>query len=206
MPTMSPSEESVSEPVIIFGGGFDPITTGHLRVAQTVHRETGFPIWAMPCYEHRWGKEMASPIHRMFMIKTVAAQHRPWLSMCDFEIKNKHNGSMYKTISMLREEHPNLDFHILIGMDNANKIKEWDRGEELADTVPFIVVSRPTYEQETDWFLLPPHRYIEVDYDISSTSVREAIENGNHDWARANLDQLVWEYIQARKLYGYKEQ
>lgn len=206
MPTMSPLEESVSEPVIIFGGGFDPITSGHERVAQTVHRETGFPLWAMPCYEHRWGKEMASPLHRMFMINIVAGCNRPWLRMSDFEIKHKHNGSMYETISMLRKEYPNLDFHVLIGMDNANKIREWHRGEELIETVPFIVVSRPSYEEETDWFLLPPHRYIEADYDISSTSVREAVEGGNYDWTQANLNQFVWEYIKSEKLYGYKEQ
>ena len=190
--------------VALLGGGFDPITSAHEEMAKLVHTGTNYPVWVMPCFRHRFGKELASPKHRFHMVDLVAHQYRSWMHAFDFEIVRHHDGSMYETIRLLQVQYPKTKFHIVIGTDNANKIQEWDRGEILIAEVPFIVVGRKGKEATCDWFRSPPHCYLELDYQMSATDIREAIETGRYDWVAMNLNYEVWGYIQDQGLYGYK--
>lgn len=202
-----PSGPSYAEmrDVALLGGGFDPITSAHEELGKIVHAKTNFPVWMMPCFQHLYGKELASPLHRFHMVDLVANQYRSWMYAFDFEIQRKHSGSMYETFRNLQIQYPKTKFHIVIGTDNANDIEEkWDRGAALIAEVPFIVVGRKGKEAKCDWFLKPPHLYLELDYEMSSTDIREAIETGRYEWAAMNLNYEVWDYIQQHGLYGHR--
>ena len=86
--------------VLLFGGAFNPITKGHLAVAQKVLAMTGntfAQLWFLPCYESKWGKQMASYEDRLTMIKLAVNDiHNIAIGWCDFEGKFKASGGSYK--------------------------------------------------------------------------------------------------------------
>lgn len=194
--------------VALLGGGLDPISLHHEKLAETVESNTGMPTWIMPCYGHLFakGSRLTAPHHRLNMVKLTAKYRNDNLFVpFDWEIEHKHAGSMYETVAQLKERYPNVAFHIVIGMDNANVIEtKWDRGNLLIQENPFIVFEREGVEPTAEWFRSPPHRLFPMGYDLSSTAIREAIQTGNHAFAEQHLNPAVWEYIRTNGLYGYK--
>lgn len=189
--------------IALLGGGFDPITLGHELMAKLVRNNTQFPVWVMPCFAHKFGKELAAPVHRLTMVDLVARQYSPWFCAFDYEIRNMSDGAMIDTLDALTIDYPDTKFHPCIGMDNANRIEEWQDWERLIVEYPFIVVGRGGVKAEKDWFMKPPHRFIDNDLPISSTEVRTAIEEKRYRWASGTLNYAVWDYIKQHGLYGY---
>lgn len=188
--------------IAIFGGGFDPISLHHERMAE----ETGMATWTMPCWGHKFSKNSRLiPAHHRWAMTILTANFRNdgVIVPFDWEIKHQHSGSMYETISALKQEFPQHRFHIVIGMDNANLILEkWDRGNILIQENPFIVFGRG--EQKADWFLNSPHKFIQKDGEGSSTAFREAIQAKNNEVARTMVNEAVWDYVCRHNLYGFE--
>ena len=176
----------------------------HGYIALKIHK-LDMPVWMMPCYAHLFGKQPSAPKHRWAMVKLMAEQW-PFIVPCDWEIRHKHNGSMFETLTALRAEYPNKNFHVVMGMDNANEIKKWHRHEELIATYPCIVVGRGGVEMKEDWFKKPPHRFLdEFSLTVCSEEVRIALETGNYTLAKSRLCDTIWQYIVSHHLYGFKE-
>lgn len=198
----------------LFGGAFDPLTLDHIKIANRLAEE-GYYTLVMPCFHHRFGKAPTPAEIRFDAIRDVsivsAKKEAAWLP-CSWEVNHRHSGSMYEALKEIKAEYndckeKNLHFlfHIVIGMDNANSIFQWDRGELLIEENPFIVVKRKGVEPTTDWFTKPPHRVLEVEgAEISSTQVREAVARGDYDLAKSLVHPIIWNYISAFELYGYK--
>ena len=163
--------------IALLGGAFNPITKGHLEIAQLVKDRLGCEVWIMPAYSHTYNKKMVSPEHRIKMCKLAA----PSFKIFDYEIKNKIKGGTLSLYNILKEdkEYKDYDFSWIIGMDNANTIENWVNAEELLDKVKFIVIPRPGVKEDPTktWYKQSPHIFIESylkDYvfEISSTKVR----------------------------------
>ncbi len=188
--------------IALFGGAFNPVTIAHNNVAVMVHLETGMPIWMMPCWDHRFGKHMAAAYDRLDMLSlSVTAGQQDWKYVFDFEVANKLDGSTYETMERLKAKFPQFEFHIVIGMDNANAIMKWDRGEQLIKEHPFIVCGRGGFEEKLHWFHEAPHRFIECNESMASTDVREAIHSGDYHKASTMVCPTVFEYIKRNNLY-----
>ncbi len=192
--------------VALFGGGFDPIGTHHVEMAEEVFRQTGMQTWMMPCWGHRFSKNdrLHPPHYRWAMVERAAAdQGQGIIVPFDWEIKHKHTGSMYETMEKLKFRYPGVRFHIVIGMDNAEVIEtKWDRGNLLIQENPFIVFNRPGPSTAT-WFNQEPHRLFEFEHSLSSTAIRDAIASGDYQFAKAHVTKSVWELIKEAFLYGY---
>ena len=166
--------------VIIFGGAFDPPTNGHAQVARFL--ATRFPdsqIWVMPCSAHTFHKRMADFYHRFALCK-IAMLAIPNVVVCDYEHKQKTDGSTYALISSLKAQHPTTNFRVVIGYDNAQDIQKWKNWEKLITETPFIVLSRrgcTIQETEDKWYHHDPHVYIEQKdvMEVSSTKARDVL-------------------------------
>lgn len=194
--------------VAIFGGGFNPIGLHHEEMGNLIKWRMDMQTWFMPCYTHRFEKndELIEAAHRWNMVTEVVAQSPGWLAACDWEIAHQHNGSMYETMQALTALHPDKEFHIVVGMDNANVVEtEWDRGSLLIQRFPFIVFLRRGLKPKVDWFKQEPHTIIPFSDPSNSTAIRKAIREGKHRYARRHLNPRVWDYIQTGKFYGYHE-
>ena len=187
--------------VAIFGGGFDPVSLHHERVANTIS-VLGYPIWFMPCYQHKYGKELIEAHHRLHMCQLVTNKHDNWHTS-DFEIGNQLTGYFYETLLYLRTAYPQFRFHPVIGTDNANDIGagKWGRSEELIAENPMIVVERGGFPLQTDWCLKGDHKYFSLGVSGQARDIRQAIKEGDTKFAMGRLDPDVWAYIQSEGLY-----
>lgn len=195
--------------VAIFGGAFDPITLGHVGVAQFVLNcsRTFDEVWLMPCFQHMNGKSMTSPDHRLAMCR-LAAQRDGRLRVFDYEIKHEFRGETYHFVKRLLAEdfaRDQYDFSLIIGQDNANGFANWVNGLELERMIRFVVVPRRgvPFEPAATWYLKAPHLYLAADnpvMEISSTEVRRMLREGD-ERGQQFVDPRVLEYIQTNRLY-----
>jgi nicotinate (nicotinamide) nucleotide adenylyltransferase len=191
--------------VAIFGSACDPISLHHMRLAEVVTMKTGMPVWIMPCYHHRFNKDSRlAPVHHRWAMTCLSTLNRACMSPCSFEIEQQQSGSMYATLRSMKVL--GKKFHIIVGMDNANKVEtEWAHGVDLVREYPFIVFGRMGEIPKADWFRKEPHVLMETDYHMSSTDIRDAIKRGDYAFAESHLCPEVWNYIKREGLYGYHD-
>ena len=193
--------------VAILGGAFDPITVGHVKLAQFVlNNVSGLnEVCLTPCYGHVYDKKMISANHRLQMVR-LGILNIPEITVCDIEIKDKLPGDTYSLIKRLREVETNYNFSVIIGQDNANTIHLWVENEWLKNNVRVIVVPRKGIERiKTDnWYLQPPHLFLNKKTnipEISSTQIRNLLKK-DRTIRPEELDEKVYQYILANNLYG----
>ena len=191
---------------IIFGGAFDPIHMDHLNKCKQVLDITGYDqLLLMPTYEHIWNKKTASPLHRIGMLLEALKDFKdPRIQLGFFEISYRIKGPTIDTVKMLFKSKyysdmtPNNTAY-LIGMDQANIMYKWERWEELINLIPFLVISRGDY-LKADWFLKPPHLYVNVSgTDVSSSNIRQDIKNNKLN--PEHLTPGTLNYIKEYELY-----
>lgn len=186
----------------LFGLTGDPVTLGHKLIGQYVQSSCLVnEFWYQPCWKHRFGKQPVDPVHRLNMCQLVCNEILRCRTSA-FEIDNRLECGTYEILSLMRENF-NVEFFPVIGMDNANHIQKWSYWEKLITEFPFIVVPRLGVEMKTDWFLKPPHKFVDVDIDIavSSTFVKELLDNNKHHRVQELLTPRVYEYIVENKVY-----
>ena len=201
--------------VAIYGGAFDPITTGHIQVCKfLLNTSKEFDeVWIMPAYKHMYGKEMVAPEHRLKMCE-LAAQVDKRIKIFPFEIDNKLQGETYYFVKKLKEETLNeqYNFSIVIGLDNANTFDHWVNYELLERLIRFVVVPRKGYKPiENAWYFKEPHIYLHDDpnaIEVSSTEVRGLMGLSHFDASdyhrlMEKISPEVFQYMIQNNLYIY---
>ena len=196
--------------VAILGGAFNPITKGHIQLAQFVLNSSNEfdEVWLMPVYKHMFSKEMVSSEHRLEMCR-IAAQVDGRIKVFDYEIKNQLGGETYNLFKRLKQDEElnnKYNFSMVIGLDNANSFHKWVNFQELERMVRFVVVPRKGYKRDESvtWYLERPHIYLNSECDIievSSTMVRDILENKDNQHLDNFLDKNVINYIMKNGLY-----
>jgi nicotinate-nucleotide adenylyltransferase len=128
----------------IFGGTFNPIHIGHLRVALEVKEKLtlGKVIFVpshMPPH-----KNLANNIpgkKRLQMIQ-MAIKGNPFFEASDFEVKKETTSYSIKTIRFIGNEYKTTPYFIL-GQDAFNEISTWFEADKLFDYAHFVVMTRP---------------------------------------------------------------
>jgi len=189
--------------IAIFGGAFDPIHNAHLAVARAaadrfhLDRVLFVPAYCPP---HK-GITHASYEDRVRMVEIACAEAAP--QGVRFEASRLEEGTersySIDTINRLRATlDPADELFFLIGADAFADLRTWHRWRDVAQSVRFIVASRPGYmydapaEARVD-------RLEEKESATSSSSIRQAIQAG-----KVELDAPpgVLEYIRSHYLYG----
>lgn len=136
----------------LFGGTFNPVHTGHLRVAQEVLERFDlsrifFIPSAIPPHKETIG--LASAADRFEMISRAISTH-PGFAVSDAEIKRKGRSYTIDTVrhftNILQE---GVSCYLMVGSDAFLEIDTWKAFESLFDHIPMIVMQRPG--QETDF-------------------------------------------------------
>jgi len=205
--------------IAILGGAFNPITNGHIEVAQFVLNTSGEfdEIFLMPCFQHMYNKEMESPEHRLEMCKLASAIDGR-IKVFSYEIDNKLSGETFNLINrLMNSEYANThNFSMIIGQDNANTFDKWYNYKELEKLIRFVVVPRTGVpaEPKSRWYFNHPHIYLNPEkpiIEISSTDVRNYISWSKFhplvseqytELLRNSINPAVHNYIVEHKLYG----
>jgi len=192
--------------IAILGGAFDPITNGHVKIVEVVlNSNCADEVWIMPCYRHKYNKQMVTANDRLNMCK-LAVGLNTRIKVSSFEIRYRFTGEVYNMFKFLQSKLSRLGtYSFIIGTDNANTIDQWFNYQELLTIVRFIVVSRQGEIQDpkVDWYLKRPHIYLQSNDipEISSTQIRNAIKSHDDVFVRKNVNPEVLDYVHKNKFY-----
>jgi len=140
----------------LFGGTFDPVHFGHLRLAtelgeafrldKVIFVPAGLPY-------HRGASAHATGEQRLTMLKLATARDARF-DVDDREIKRSGETYTYDTLAEIRAERgPDVPLVFLAGTDAFSKIETWHRWSELFDLAHFAVAVRADH---ADWFSKGP--------------------------------------------------
>ena len=209
----------------IFGGAFDPVHFGHIRLALALLERFNFKqIRLIPCRQapHKEAASESSK-HRCHMLSLVA-QSTPRLIVDDRELKRPGPTYTIDTLRELREETRATQVLVLIlGIDAFLNFCRWHKYNEVLSMCHIMLLRRPGYtlagqgcehrlfeKHGTDRimkFQQAPHGSIylsdEEEIEISSSAIRQCISEGRQP--QYLLPGNVWSYIRKHDLYQDSE-
>lgn len=211
--------------LLVFGGTFDPIHWGHVRVAQAVQEHWHFDQFLfLPCqvpvlkaHAH------ASAFHRVQMIRAVL-EDQP--ESCHFaldcrEIERQGPSYMVTSLEELRKiQGERLPITLLLGYDSFCDLPQWHRWQELLMLANILVIQRQTSQVHmSDQLKIYMNKHLikgseallttsngcivmfdAGNYDISSTHIRHALNT--HQYCADQLPSPVMHYIIKHQLYS----
>ena len=141
---MTPAEAS---PLGVFGGTFDPIHYGHLRLAETAREALGLArVRLIPAGQppHR-ATPGAAGAHRLAMARLAAADN-PAFEVDPAEVEAEQASYTILSLERLRAElGPGRPLVLLLGVDAFLGLPTWRRWTELFDFAHLAVANRPGY-------------------------------------------------------------
>jgi len=207
--------------IALLGGAFDPITKGHIEVAQFVLNTSGQfdEVWLVPAYNHMYNKKM-TPYEDRFRMCELAAEVDGRIKVFDYEKKKNLAGETYHLLKTLLNDpdYENYNFSFIIGLDNALTFDKWVNYEELERMSRFVIVPRKGYEPESDsWYFKTPHIFLNgsgensIIMETSSTQVRKQLKKY---WSTdfkgiveseitKNINKKVMNLIKSKTLYNF---
>jgi nicotinate-nucleotide adenylyltransferase len=138
-------------PVAVFGGTFDPIHFGHLRLAQelaeSVHlEEVRFMPGGTP--PHRAAPQVTAE-QRLEMVR-LALGNNPLFKLDDREVRRRGPGYTVDTLVELRAEvGTERPLCLLLGADAFLELATWHRWHELFSLAHIIIAHRPGFPPES---------------------------------------------------------
>lgn len=195
--------------IAILGGTFNPVHTGHLRVAENALASAGLDrVILVPCGTppHKNAGELAGGSHRLAMLRLAIAGN-PRLETSDCEIVRGGVSYSVDTVAELRRRSPDDRFSLIVGSDNFHEIGTWRRFGELVTLCDFLVIERPGCPLRLPPASVPaaqlPLLRFEVfqgpTVEIASSGIRDRIREGKNvsPW----LAPSVYDYIRQHHLY-----
>ncbi len=199
----------------VFGGSFDPVHLGHLRLAEEAREAFALdtvlfvPTWVSP---FKTGRATVDPAHRLEMVRLATADNGAFAVSA---IECIREGASYTvdTLRSLRAAHPNAELVFLTGTDAVAGLPRWREPEAVLELARFGVVTRAgTTEQVARESLshLPGNWQERVAFlamtniDISSSDIRARLLAKRS--VRYLLPPNVQEYIAVHELYAAKNQ
>ena len=207
--------------IAIFGGTFDPVHNGHLRMATEVAEQLAcdevklIPAGIPP---HREANQVAGN-HRLAML-ALAVEGDDKLTVDDCELKREGlSYSIDTVINMRGALGNNATLSLCMGIDAFNQLHTWHRWQELTDYAHVIVMTRPGFHlpkdgEVFDWWherivhnvdellAAPKGRVMSLELtplSISSSDLRQRI--GEEKSVRYLVPKAVQKYIEQHKLY-----
>ena len=128
----------------IFGGTFDPVHFGHLRVALDFAEQlTLEQVRLLPCRQppHRQ-LPLASADDRLTMLE-LAVTDNSVLSIDTRELQRDGPSYMVDTLMSLRNEMPHTPLVLLLGMDSFAHFDQWHQWQHIIELAHIAVAGRP---------------------------------------------------------------
>jgi len=219
---------SEAAPLGIFGGTFDPVHYGHLRLAEEAAETLGLAgvRWIPAGRPRHRGQPSVTAAHRLQMVRlAVAGNDRFQVDAA--EVDSGEASFTVPTLERLRRElGAERPLVLLLGADAYAGLPTWHRWQELFALAHVAVAHRPGYP--VDAASLPPalaaeHRrragddprcltqaaagsvasFAMTQLAISATQIRQLLANGGSP--RYLMPQSVVDYIDLYHLYRHHD-
>ena len=185
---------------VIFGGTFDPVHNGHLRICEAAAKKFNASIILVPSKSPRWKSPEETSNQRLDMLK-IAFQNVSFnYEISEFEI-NSHEDINYSidTVRYLNNLHKEDSLFFLIGADQVNRFHEWKDAEEISKLAQIVYCHRPRQKMNEE--NIKNYHMISLEYfksgAVSSTKIR--------NMKSVDLPIEVLHYIELNRLYFVKK-
>lgn len=180
----------------VFGGTFDPVHIGHLRLATEVAETLGLDrVHLVPAAipPHR-GEPLLDPATRLDLVAQSIADE-PRFLLDDREHRRTGPSYTADTLAEFAAEYPGEPLVLMMGMDAFNGLPGWHEVERILELAHIAVATRPGSRAEgraAEWLAerrvdpaelatAPAGRMVSVAItrlDISATTLRGFIDQG----------------------------
>lgn len=214
----------MSDPLGLFGGTFDPVHYGHLRLAEEsiAHLGLGGVRWIPAGQPPHRGTPQVTAAQRLAMVR-LAIDGNPRFAVDPTEVEAAVPSYTVPTLERLRRElGPDRSLVLLVGADAFAGLASWHRWRDLFALAHVAVSHRPGFPVEPA--SLPPElagefaarrladaaglrgapaggiaTFAMTQLAISATQIRKLLANGLS--ARYLLPDEVLDYIRTHSLY-----
>ena len=192
----------------VFGGSFDPVHIGHLRMAEVAREAAALdtvlfiPTQVSP---FKTGRTVTPAEHRLKMLRLAIAGNSAF-AVSDTEVHRPGPSYTVDTLRELAAIYPDAERFFLTGTDAVRDLPKWREPETVLSLAHFLVMTRPGVDKGEVLAVLPDAWETHLSFvtmpglDIASSSVRDALAAGNS--VRYLLPDAVMQYIRDNKLYG----
>jgi nicotinate-nucleotide adenylyltransferase len=213
--------------VAFFGGTFDPIHRGHLRLASAaadafaLDRVLFAPVGNQPlkaeptvaCFADRLEMvrlALGRPQNEQRTTNNEQRSPDPRFAVSTLDAPRPDGSPNYTVDSLvaLARELPGASLYVLTGADSFLDLRRWRSADRLLELAEWIVVSRPEFPLSEAQFAplalsqtqrARVHLLATVHEDVSATELRRRLQAG--DPCPGLLPPAVAEYIQTHRLY-----
>ena len=175
----------------IYGGTFDPIHNGHLKViSQLIEKKIIDHLILVPAGQPllRENSPIASGSDRRTMcqlaVSTLPTNISQHVEVNPIEILRDGPSYAIDTVEAVRTAYPEDEIFLIMGSDAYSKIDQWHRADELHKLASIICINRPGYAQ---------HGIDIAALDVSASEVRAGLS--------ADVPEIVAAFIGKNKLY-----
>ena len=195
----------------IFGGTFNPIHLGHIRLGQLVLDEIKLDkILYIPdnTPPHKSDKDLACGEDRLNMINISLKDHID-MESSDIELKREGKSYSFETLLELKKLYPNDELYLITGADMFLTLDKWREPETIFKTANIIGVPRvksdfEKMEEYAEKVIKPMGAKVfmlsQTVFDTaSSTYVRENIDD--YQKIKDMITPEVYRYITEKGLY-----
>ena len=193
--------------ILLFGGTFNPIHNGHLKIAQEAVEELGFDeAIFIPSATPPHKKDVLCLAHRLKMIE-LAIEDVDYFKISDLAaFEEGPSYTIYTVRYFQRVLRGNAEIYWLIGADTIKELKTWYKISELLKECKFVVANRDPHKSYNEEKLYESSLvYLSNSIlDISSTRIRERIHNEDKYAAKFLIPEKVERYIYDNELYRHK--
>ena len=171
----------------LYGGSFDPVHKGHVRVARAFVRQfKPEKLIVMPCRipPHKEKRGEVSDHARFRMLEDTFAKDKK-IEVSDYELKKDDVSYTVETLRELKKQYPDRRIYLIVGADMFLSLREWKDPEEIFRFCEPCVYRRGFFtfkktlryaaELERDYGV-KTHFIIGLLTDVSSTAIRSALE------------------------------
>lgn len=197
------------EKIGIMGGSFDPIHNQHLYIANLALEKLNLDVVVfIPTGKtpHKDNSHMTDKNDRFNMVNIAINDNEKFL-ISDLETKSTDTCYTYSTLEYFKEHMSNdSSLYLIIGFDTLDTIHTWKNLDIVSKLCKIVSVKRPNfYESKTDTdktikdYNLDVIILDDIAFDISSTSVRNKLLNGES--VKYLIPDNVINYIEKNNLY-----
>ena len=188
----------------ILGGTFDPVHNGHITLAiDCLESKKLDGVLCIPSFLHPFKNTdvSASFSDRLAMLQ-IATSDSLHLTSSTIEKDENLSGYTIDTIRAVKKRFPKTNFYFIIGADNLSQLDKWYKPEEIISEIKILAGNRPNFTSEISKKYKHAVEFIDSSWiDISSTEIKQIIQNGEPEKLVELIHPEVLAYIKQRKLY-----
>jgi len=165
----------------LFFGSFNPIHNGHLILAEMILEKASLDeCWFVlsPHNPHKKKSTLLNQNLRLFLLQEALENH-PNLKINTIEFKLPQPNYTFNTLVHLKEKYDEVQFYLIMGMDNLENFYQWKNPEEILDAANILVYPRlghsiPDWAKDNQKVSIIDTPLI----DLSSTLIRQRVKAG----------------------------